>query len=282
MTFGDVMSLKARMRNESIKTGAPANVCMQNYMMERFLVRVAMSPYRENFIFKGGFLIAAMFGIGKRNTMDLDAAIKGIPISSKKLHDVISEIIKIRNSDWVVFEIRDIRVLRESGEHNDFRVSLLATFETLRVYIKIDITTGGTIIPHEVEYPYRQIFGREIIPIMAYPLNTILAEKVETILRRGVANTSARGFYDVYLIMSAKKEILSRSALLHAIRIKAEERGSIIAIENHDKILRDIADSPDILKIWDNYTKRYSYAKGITLASIMELLNWLFESELIY
>ena len=281
MIFGEVMQLKAWMRNESKKTEVPANICLQNYIMERFLVRVALSPYRENFIFKGGFLIAAMFGIGNRNTMDMDVTIKGVPVNQEKIYHVVNEIVLIDAKDNVSFEIRDIKDIHDSSEYDDFRISLLATFKTVQVYMKIDITTGDTIIPHEVEYPYRQMFDGKIIPIMAYPLNTILAEKIETILSRGVANTRARDFYDIYLLMNTKKDILSRSALLHAIRTKAEERESIIAIENYTKTLRDIADSPDIKKIWDNYTKRYPYATGIVLASIMELLNWVFETELI-
>ena len=144
--------------------------------------------------------------------------------------------------------------------------------------MKIDITVGDAIIPHEIEYQYQLLFEDRTIPVMAYNLCTILAEKIETIISRNVANTRGRDFYDVYILLSRKKNMPFREELLHALRVKAEERGSIKAIENSSKHLRDIADSPDIAKIWAEYVKSYPYAKGITLSNILELIECIFQN----
>jgi len=143
--------------------------------------------------------------------------------------------------------------------------------------MKLDVTTGDAIIPREIEYHYKLMFEERTIPIMAYNLFTILAEKIETILSRNVTNTRGRDFYDVYVLLSMNKETLSKPELLHALRVKAEERGSVNEIENHSKHLNTIAASPEMQKIWEGYIKNYPYAKGIALADILALIAWVFE-----
>ncbi len=274
--FTSAMQLKGKLKNKSKETGAPANALLQNYMLERFLERVSLSPYRENFILKGGFLIAAMVGVGKRSTMDIDTTIMGLLVSRESIDTILREIISIDAGDGVVFDLHSIQNIHDISEYDDFRAGLTAVFQTVRVDMKIDITTGDAIIPREVEFPYRLMFEERTIPVMAYNIYTILAEKIETILVRSVANTRGRDYYDIYLLLTVNKETLERSELLRAIRIKAEERGSIHALDNHEKILRDISESPDIAKIWSSYKKRYTYASGIDLPDILSLINWCF------
>jgi len=276
--FTSAMQLKDWIKNKSKETGTHANELLQNYMLERLLERISLSPYRENMIIKGGFLIAAMVGVDLRSTMDLDTTIKGLPISREKIVSMMNEIISIPVNDGVSFEIKDIKNIRDISEYDDYRVSLIAIFQTLRVNLSVDITTGDAIIPHEIEYNYKMMFENRTIPILAYNLNTILAEKIETILKRGIGNTRGRDFYDAYLLLSTNKDFIDKKTLLHAINMKAEERDSIAVIENYAMILSDISKSPEVGKIWNNYTKRYHYAKGIILDDIIRLIIWVFEA----
>jgi len=275
--FKSAMQLKSYIKNKSKQTGAHANELLQNYMMERFLERMSLSDYRENMILKGGFLIAAMVGVDKRSTMDMDTTLKGLPVNREEIEKIVREIIAIPIDDGVVFEIKGIKSIHDISEYDDFRVSLSASFFTINVSMSIDITTGDAIIPREIEYDYKMMFEDRTIPVMAYNIYTILAEKIETILTRGVGNTRGRDYYDACLLLSANKDTLIRPELRHALNVKAEERASVPAIENHTKILNDIAASPDIAKIWGSYSNRYHYAKGIALPDILALIAWVFE-----
>ena len=276
MRFTSATQLKDWIKNKSKQTGAPANVLLQTYMMERLLERVSISSYRDNLILKGGFLIAAMVGIDRRTTMDMDATVKGLPVSREGITEILNEIIALNADDGVSFEIQDIKNIHDISEYDDFRVSLRAVFYTVRVNMKIDVTTGDAIIPREIEYPYRLMFEDRTIPVMAYNLYTILAEKIETILSRNVTNSRGRDFYDAYILLSMNVDTLSRDELLNALRVKAEERESADAVENHTKHLRDIADSPEIAQIWAGYSRSYPYAKGIALSDILALIAWVF------
>ena len=275
--FTSAMQLKSYIKNKSKQTGTHSNELLQNYMLERFLERISLSTYRENIILKGGFLIAAMVGVDKRSTMDMDTTVKGLPVNREEIEKMVREIIAVEVDDGVAFEIKSIKNIHDISEYDDYRVNLSATFLTVNVSMNIDITTGDSIIPLEIEYNYKLMFDERTIPIMAYNLNTILAEKIETILTRGVGNTRGRDFYDAYLLLSTNRDTLTQSELLHAIKAKAEERESIPAIEEHTKILSDIAASPDVAKIWDNYKKRYHYAEGIALSEILSLFAWVFD-----
>jgi predicted nucleotidyltransferase component of viral defense system len=276
MRFTSATQLKDWIKNKSKQTGAPTNVLLQTYMMERLLERVSISPYRDNLILKGGFLIAAMVGIDRRTTMDMDTTVKDLPVSRDGIENILSEIISLDADDGISFEVQNINNIRDISEYDDFRVSLRAAFQTVRVNMKIDVTTGDAIIPCEVEYHYRLMFEDRTIPVMAYNLYTILAEKIETILSRTVTNTRGRDFYDAYILLSMNKDTLLRTETLHALRVKAEERGSVNYIDNYSKHLQDIADSPEIAKIWEGYVKSYSYAKGIAMPDILALIEWVF------
>jgi len=277
LRFTSATQLKDWIKNKSKQTGAPANVLLQTYMMERLLERISVSSYRDNLILKGGFLIAAMVGIDRRTTMDLDATVKNLTINRKGISSIISEIISLDIGDGTIFEIQDITNIRDIGEYDDYRISLRAFFYTIKVNMKVDVTTGDIIIPREIEYSYKLMFEDRTIPVMAYNLYTILAEKIETILSRNVTNSRGRDFYDAYILLSMNRNTLSRNDVLHALQTKSEERGSISAIENYAKHLDDIAKSPEIAKIWAGYTYNYQYAKGIAMPDILALIDWVFE-----
>jgi len=275
--FSSAMQLKDQIKNIAKRTSIPANVLLKTYFMERLLERISVSSYRYNIILKGGFLIASMIGIDRRSTMDMDATAIKIPLSFDIINKVIYEIISLDVYDDVQFEVIKISKIRDTGDHDDFRLQLKAKFHTINDFLKIDITASDIIVPQEIEYRYKLLFEDRTIPVMAYTLYTILAEKIETIISRNISNSRARDFYDVYLLLSLYQNILSRSELLDALKSKAVERGSLAFIENYNELLNDILLSPEINTIWDGYTRAFSYAYDIKLVDIIALIRWVFE-----
>lgn len=265
--------LKDWIKNFAKKSNLAANTVLQNYMMERFLERVAASGYRDNFILKGGFLIAAMVGIDARSTMDMDTTIKGLPVSETEIRNIIAEILNTPINDNVTFEIASIESIHDVGEYEDFRVGIVATFFTMKVNMKLDITTGDVIIPREVDYSFKLMFEDRIIRIKAYNLNTILAEKIESILARNVSNTRARDYYDVYILLTTRSFDIHKEELQGAIKEKARERNTLVYIEQYKKYLTDIRESSDLLSIWTSYAKKYSYADDIAFADIVSCIE---------
>ena len=265
--------LKDWIKNIAQKNKLTANTVLQNYIMERFLERVSTSKYRDNFILKGGFLIAAMVGIDMRSTVDMDTTIKGLPIGEDKIRNIITEIIKIPINDNVIFEIKSMKPIHKVGVYENFRVSIVASFFTIKVSMKLDITTGDIIIPREVDYSFKLMFENRNIRIKAYNLNTILAEKIESIFARNISNTRARDFYDVYILLSTRPYDIDKEELHKAIKEKAEERGTLIYIEKYEKYLKDIRENKDLLSIWTSYENKYPYAKDISFEDIISCID---------
>lgn len=237
------------------KNNLVANTVLQNFMMERFLERISVSKYKDNFILKGGFLIAAMVGIDLRSTLDIDTTVKGLPVTKETIEKILNEILSIDLDDHVTFNIKNVNSIHDVSDYDDFRVSIEAKFFTIKVNMKVDITTGDAIIPREVEYSFKLMFEDRNISVKAYNLNTILAEKIESILARNVANTRARDYYDIYILLTLQRNDIDIKSLRSAIFEKAKERNTLIYLENKDKYLKDIEVSEDIQKIWDAYTE---------------------------
>ena len=273
MNVSSPRQLKDWINNLAKRDNLVANTVLQSFMMERLLERIAVSEYKDNFILKGGFLIAAMIGIDLRSTMDMDTTIKGISIDRDELAKILHEIILIDLDDHINFKIKNIKNIHDVSEYDDFRVSLEAVFFTIKVNLKIDITTGDVIIPGEVDYSFNLMFEDRKIMIKAYNLNTILAEKIESILVRNVSNTRARDFYDIYILMVLNKVNFDKLELKKSIWKKAEERKSTIYIEDYEKYLNDVSESKDVLNIWNSYREKYNYAKEIEFDSILKTIK---------
>ncbi len=273
MTINSPKQLKDWISNMAKKNNLVANTVLQNYMMERFLERVSVSRYKDNFILKGGFLIAAMVGIDMRSTLDMDTTIKGIPIDRDAIEKILNEIIGIDVEDNVTFTIKRIKNIHDVSDYDDFRISMQAQFFTMRVDMQIDITTGDVIIPREVCYSFKLMFEDRYIEVKAYNVNTILAEKIETVLARNVSNTRARDFYDIYILLTTRPADINKDELRQAIIKKSEERNSTVYIENYQKYLTDVIESQDVQKIWDSYKNKYPYAKDILFTDIMKCIE---------
>jgi predicted nucleotidyltransferase component of viral defense system len=273
MKINSPKQLKDWINNLAKRNNLVANTVLQNYIMERFLERVAVSLYKDNFILKGGFLIAAMVGIDLRSTLDMDTTIKGLPVDKYTIEKMINEILSIDIGDNVTFSMKSIKNIHDVSEYDDFRIGIEAAFFTMRVNMKLDITTGDVIIPREIEYSFKLMFEDRNIIIKAYNLNTILAEKIETVLVRNVSNTRARDFYDIHILLTTRTLDINMEELKQAINKKAEERNSVDYINNYEKYLTDILESPDMQKIWNSYREKYIYANDIELTDILKSIE---------
>lgn len=267
---GKAMSLKAKIRNLARKKDMSAQVVLQNYMFERFLERLSKSDYKDKFILKGGMLIAALVGIDNRATMDMDATIKNYPSNIDSLTKTISEICSIEIDDDVIFSFTGIESIRDDDAYGGYRVSIRAEYDTILTPMQIDITTGDAITPKEVLYLFKMIFEEGIIGIWAYNIETVLAEKVETILRRGELNTRPRDFYDVYIL--TKTQSFDHSVFSEALKMTAEHRETTHIFNNTVKRIEDLQESETLKSRWIKYTKDYRYAEDIAYDDVIEAI----------
>lgn len=277
MKFTSPKQLKDWIKNKVANEGIPSNTMIQMYMMERFLERISESVYSENFVIKGGFLIASILGVSLRSTMDIDTTIKGITIDRESIERILIEITNIDVDDNVSFKVVNIKPIHDVSEYDDYRVNLEATFFTIKQNIKIDITTGDLIIPEEIDFQYKLLFDDSVIKIKAYNIETIISEKIETIISRNVLNTRARDYYDIYILTKSKWCLINIDLLVDAIIKKFEERDSIMNLKNIDRIYDTIATSSDLNGVWWNYQKKYDYAQGIefkdVLAQVLKIIE---------
>lgn len=277
MTAKNPMQLKAFIKNKAKESGITAQLVMQNYMMERLLERIALSKYRQNFILKGGFLIAAIVGLDNRATMDMDATVKGFALTHESLQKVFGDICKIPIEDNIDFSILRTTDIREGDEYPGLRVHLSANYAPLAVPIAVDVTTGDKITPSEVEFSYKLMFEKRSISVMSYNLETILAEKLETVLSRNIANTRPRDFYDIFILNALHGDDCDLPSLKQALEETAKKRGSGYILEEYREIIGTIQENPQMQGFWDKYRKDYSYASGIafkdTCASVLTMID---------
>lgn len=271
------MSLKAKIRNIAKQKNLPAQVILQNYMFERLLIRLAASEYKEKFVLKGGMLVAALVGLDHRATMDLDTTLKNLPLTPDAIRSALEQICSIPCDDEVKFKIGRIAPIREDDIYGGYRVMITATFDTIVTPLSIDISTGDAITPRPVKYNFTEIFdGKKSYELWAYNIETVLAEKAETILRRGVFNTRPRDFYDAYIL--ATTQSFDHNVFLQALHATATHRGTAEQIKDVPGILQNIAESTELQAMWGKYQKQFSYAQKIGYAQIIDALKKLLES----
>lgn len=275
------MQLKALIKKKAAENNISAQLVMQNYMLERLLERVSLSPYRNSFILKGGFLISAIVGLDTRATMDLDATIKGLDITHESIQQILGEICNVYVEDDVTFEMLGTADIRETDDYPGIRVSLKANYPPISIPLTVDVTTGDVITPREVEYTFSLLFDDRSISILAYNLETVLAEKIETVLSRGIANTRLRDFYDVHILYSLRGKDCNPEILCQALERTADKRGSHRVIDRYSEILQDILESEQLRSFWKKYQKNFDYANDIsfedtcgTINEIMEVICW--------
>ncbi|HHX37944.1 MAG TPA: nucleotidyl transferase AbiEii/AbiGii toxin family protein [Clostridiaceae bacterium] len=245
-------------------------ILSRNYMLERLLERISLSEYKDKFILKGGMLIADLVGVDMRATVDMDTTIKYYPVSNDSIEKAFDSILSVELDDNVDIQIKSVKDIRSEGGYAGFRVSLDALMETAIVPIKVDITTGDEITPKEVEYSYDLMLENRSIEILSYNIESVLAEKLETIISRGAANTRMRDFYDVYILLKVKGQNIEEKTLAKAIAATAKQRGSFSLLPEGKLILEEVFSSNLLVGYWTRYQKEYIYAEDIAWDEIKE------------
>ncbi len=265
--------LKDLIRNLAKKNYADAQILLRNYMMERFLERVSLSAYCDNFILKGGMLVAAMVGIDSRSTMDLDASIKGAQL---KINEMIDDIISVPISDGVTFRVKGLSEIMDESEYPGVRVSMEALFDGTITPLKIDISIGDVITPQEIRYSFKLMLEDRSIEVWAYNLETVLAEKLETIISRGITNTRMRDFYDLYILHQIYRDTLIHEDLKRALEATAKQRGSMELISDAQEVFETIEHSLILQRLWVGYQRKFSYAEDIMWTDIIKSVHKLY------
>lgn len=266
-------SLKARASNLSKKTNIPNKYLIQNFMFEALLKRISKSKYKDKFIIKGGFLLSSIFGVNLRSTMDLDTTIKGLPLDRETITNVINEIIRIDVEDNVRFDIENIKDIREEELYSGFEVNLKAEFDGLKTNLTIDITTGDVITYEEIEFKYSTLFDNEIINIMTYNYETIIAEKFESIISRNIDNTRMKDYYDLYMFVHLKWDDINKDTLRKAIFNTSKARETIDYINNANKYIELISDDSRLKALWNSYQNNYEYVKDIKFVDVINAIK---------
>ena len=273
-------SLQARIKNLSSQKGVPSNVILQDYFFDAFLKRLAKSPYVENFVFKGGFLLSTTLGIDFRSTMDMDFLLTKLAMNKENIKKIFKEIAEIDVDDNITFDFVDINDIRQEDEYGGFNVSLLGRLENVKVVVSIDIATGDPITPSSVSYNYRCLFDNEILIFAAYNFETIIAEKLQTILSKGVTNSRSKDFYDLYIIYKLRWNDINVSTLKEAFNNTCRYRNTIFSSGHATEIKNQIENDLSMQKRWESFSKKNEFASDISFSDTISVLNIILETAL--
>ena len=265
--------LKGSIRSMAAKKNLRAQEVLQMFLFERILERLANSAYKDNFILKGGLLISSMIGISERTTMDMDTTVRGVQMEEDEIVKAVKEIISVDVGDGINFEYESIEPIREEDAYNNFRVHLRAKYGKIDSPMKIDVTTGDVITPAAIKYDFPMLFEDKSVSVMAYTLETILAEKYETILRRNVGTTRARDYYDLHTLFRSREEEIRPDVLKAAVLHTANKRDSVKDMEDWQEILADIKDEPIMQSLWDNYVAENQYIGQLSFEEVLQTVE---------
>ncbi len=243
------------------------------FYFERLLERISQSKYKNYIILKGGLVLTSIIGCDERTTKDMDATIKGISLNKKTILKMFNEIINLDLNDGVTFELIGIKDIRLEDKYGGFKLNILSKLGNNKTYITVELTTGDEITPREIKFSYNSIFENKKIFIMAYNIETILAEKSHTIVSRGVLNTRMKDFYDIYMLINLKKDTINKNFLISAIENTFDKRNTLIDIDEFDTIIEDLYVSTYIKKMWNEYQNKNTYAKGIKFNDTLEAVE---------
>mgnify|MGYP000796214814 FL=1 len=271
--------IKGRIKSVAKQNNADARTLMRIYMMERFLERLAQSEYRDNFIIKGGILVTAMIGVAHRSTMDIDTSMKNLNLSAEDALRVVNQVKDIDLDDGVSFEVKDVSNIMDEMEYPGIRVTMNANVGRLITPLKIDISTGDVITPRAIEFNYDLLLEDRSISLWSYNLETILAEKLQTVLARGILNTRMRDFYDIRMLLDTYEDKVNKAVLKDAFAATCKKRGTDHLQEQAEEIIKIIEADEQLRVLWRAYQKKYSYAAEIDYASVIsgvrKLMDWI-------
>lgn len=270
----NTMSFKAIIKNIAKENKVAAQAVLQTYMLERVLERISMSKYKDNFILKGGMLISAMLGIDGRTTMDMDTTIKGFTLNKENIENIFNEICKMDLEDNVTFKINKIELIREDDDYGGYRVTFEANFNNeMPVIMKIDVTTGDKITYGEIKYDFRLMLEDRKIQVLSYNVETIIAEKFESIIKRGTFGTRIRDYYDVHMLLNTQNKNIDKSTLKNAIISTAKHRETTEEINAWKEVVDILINSQTMQRQWKAYQKDNFYAQEIKYEDLIESLN---------
>lgn len=271
--------IKGRIKSVAKQNNADARTLMRIYMMERFLERLAQSEYRDNFIIKGGILVTAMIGVAHRSTMDIDTSMKNLNLSAEDALRVVNQVKDIDLDDGVSFEVKDVSNIMDEMEYPGIRVTMNANLGRLITPLKIDVSTGDVITPRAIEFNYDLLLEDRSISLWSYNLETILAEKLQTVLARGILNTRMRDFYDIRMLLDTYEDKVNKAVLKDAFAATCKKRGTDHLQEQAEEIIKIIEADEQLQVLWRAYQKKYSYAAEIDYASVIsgvrKLMDWI-------
>ena len=268
--------LKDRIRNLSKEKAADAQILMRNYMMERLLERISLSEYRDVFILKGGMLVAAMVGIDARSTMDMDATVKGTTVGIEEVKTMIDSMVSIPLDDGVTFRVKRVSEIMDEAEYAGIRVSMETEFDGVITPLKIDISTGDAITPREVRYSFKLMLEVRSIEIWAYNLETVLAEKLETVVSRATTNTRMRDFYDMHILSQLHGQSLNHSDLRAALLATARRRGTERYLADAPAVIDEVEADPNMEGLWRAYQRKFAYAADLSWHVVMDSVRSLY------
>ncbi len=269
--------LKALVRNKSHGDNAKAMTLIRNFVMERFLERMSLSDYNDNLILKGGLLVASMVGLDNRATMDIDTTIRNYDLSAEEAGKMIEDIIAVPLDDGIRFAVKSVESIMDEAEYPGIRFKLEAALDTMKTPLKIDISTNDVITPREVNYEYKLMFEDRSISILAYNLETVLAEKMETIISRGTLNTRMRDYYDLMILNVVKSDAINYANLAKALEATCRKRDSYDLLSTSKRILTQIRLDAGLMEQWGIYQRKYDYAAEYQWEDVVKNVEQLFE-----
>lgn len=263
--------IKGAIRNISKNKGVNPNSLLQMFLFEGILEKISKSKYNKNFILKGGLLISSLIGVDMRSTMDMDTTIKGIPVRKDVISKILNEILEIKINSDIEYELIKLSPIRKEDVYEDFSASISCTFGKINTRLNIDITTGDVITPKEMQYSYSRILEEGIIPIRTYTIESILAEKFETISSRNITTTRARDFYDLYMLYDIYKEKINKKVLKDAIKRTSKNRNSYEEVLKYKEIADLFENSYNIKELWEKYVRNNKYVGNINFIDTIKI-----------
>lgn len=267
--------LKSLVSKKSDGNNTKAQQLYQMFFFEHILERISVSRFKDNIVLKGGLLLSSIIGEDMRTTRDMDATLKSIPLEKSNVWDIMNEILAINLNDNIKFEIIDIKDIREEDEYGGFKINVVGMLERLRINMFVEFTTGDIITPKETSYNYNCIFEDRKIPIMAYTIQTIIAEKFETIINRSVANTRLKDFYDINILILNYKNEISDEVLIDAIKNTFKKRQTSLNIDYISKVISLLKNDNNMKYYWENYQKKFQYAQNVDYDDVIDKLNYI-------
>lgn len=266
-------SLKDKARNVANENAISIQQVLQNYMFERVLERLSKSEYKENFIIKGGLLLSSIMGINLRTTMDMDTNITGINLDKEELLKILNEVLNMDIGDNVTFKIEKVENIKQEEYYGGYQFKIIATYENIKVQFHMDVSTGDVITPRAIEYKYKKLFDNSYIDILSYNQETIIAEKLQSILERKIINSRMKDYYDLYFFVNYRWDSIDKGILSEAIIRTFSVRNSITELRNIRKTIQTLENNPFLNRLWLDYSKKHEYSKNVSFKDTINAIE---------